>query len=300
MKTKKTTILEKSILVGLFSIYSICAFGQEADTIKVSTIDGLFEAIASNKVVLLEEGNYDISKLDVDKKTNSVKIQRVESAEGGVINNLLIISGVSNLKIIGIGKKKSKIYTPSSEVSVLSFKNCENVTLDNIDAGHKTTELSCIANVIDIENSENFIIKNSYLYGSGYIGIYGNNVKKLSIVKTTITECSSELLYLDNCMNTTIDSCVLSKTKGGFTISNCLNLTISNSEISEIVQKGSMQGDLFVHTYLFNISASANIKLLKCLFEGNETSYLLKSSLSINLDTETDFKDNKFIGMFEN
>lgn len=300
MKTKKMTILRKSLLTGLFSIISVCAFSQKADTIKVSTIDGFFEAISSNKVVLLEEGNYDISKLDVDKKTNSVKIQKVESAEGGAINNLLIISGVSNLKIIGIGKKKSKIYTPSSEVSVLSFKNCKNITLDNIDAGHKTTELSCIANVIDIENSEVFIIKNSYLYGSGYVGIYGNNVKKLSIIKTTITECSSQLLYLDNCMNTTIDSCVLSKTKGGFTLSNCLNLTISNSEISENVEKGSMQDDKFVHSFLFYISASTNIKLIKCVFEGNDTSYLVKSSQSINLDTETDFKDNKFIGTFEN
>lgn len=298
MKTNVFSL--KSLLFGLFSIISVSTFSQKTDTIRVSTIDELFEAITSNKVVLMAEGNYDISKLDVDKKTNSVKIEKVESETGSGFDNKLIISGVSNLKIIGIGKKKPKIYTPSSIVSVLAFKNCKNITLDNIDAGHKTTDLSCIANVIDIDDSEIFNIKNSYIYGSGYIGVVGFNVKKLSITKTTITDCSSQILFLNNCMNTTIDSCILSKTKGGFTISRCLNLTISNTEISENVEKGRMQDEQWINSYLFYVEASSNIKIIKCTFEGNDTGYLVKSSQSINLDAETEFKDNKFIGIFEN
>ncbi len=301
MKIKKITFTIKSLLVGLFSIISVSAFSQKTDTIRVSTIDELFEAIASNKVILMAEGNYDISKLDLDKKTNSAKMQIIDYTD----DRELLISGVSNLKIIGIGKKQSKIFTTNLRVTVLSFKNCKNITIDNINAGHKggKGEHSCQkdANVIDIYNSENFAIINSILYGSGYIGIYAVNTKKISLIKTTITECSGELLLLDNCMNTTADSCIFSKTNGGIFIRNCLNLTISNSEISENIMQAYVDDNgnaLF--TYLFDIAASSNIKLIKSHIESNTASYLVKNSQLLNIDSDTDLSDNKIIGNFEN
>ena len=301
MKTKKTTFTIKSLFVGLFSIISISAFSQKADTIRVSTIDELFEAIASNKVVLLAEGNYDISKLDNDKKTNSAKMQTIVYTD----DRELLISGVSNCKIIGIGKKQSKIFTTNLRVTVLSFKNCKNITLDNIDAGHKggKGETSCLnnANVINIYDSENFVIKNSILYGSGYIGVYAINTKKISLIKTTITECSGELLILDNCINTKADSCVFSKTNGGIIIRNCFNLTISDSEISENTMKDNLDNEgNILFTYLFDITASSNIKLIKSHIESNTASYLVKNSQLLNIASDIELTDNKFIGTFEN
>jgi hypothetical protein len=300
MKTKKITFTIKSLLVGLFSIISVSAFSQKTDTIRVSTIDELFEAIASNKVILMAEGNYDISKLDNDKKTNSVKMQVID----GIDDRQLLISGVSNLKIIGIGKKQSKIFTPSLSITVLSFKNCKNVTIDNIDLGHKGGKGmgGCMisADVIDIVDSDFFVIKNSILYGSGYIGIYASNVKKLSLIKTTITECSGSLLVLNNCMNTTADSCIFSKTIGGIIINNCLNLTISNSAISENTMKDNLDDNSYIpFTYLLDISASSNIKLIKSHIESNTASYLVKNGQLLNIDSDTDLTDNKFIGTFE-
>lgn len=301
MKTKKITFSVKSLLVGLFSIISISAFSQQTDTIRVSTIDELFEAIASNKVVLVAEGNYDISKLDLDKKTNSAKMETIDYTN----DRELLISGVSNLKIIGIGKKQSKIFTTNLRVTVLSFKNCKNITMDNIDAGHKggKGESSCLkdADVIDIYDSENFAIKNSILYGSGYIGIYAINTKKISLIKTTITECSGGLLVLNNCMNSTADSCVFSKTAGGLSLNNCLNFTISNTEISENTMRADKDDNgKAVLPYLFDITASSNIKLIKSNIESNSASYLVKNSQLLNIDTDTDLSDNKFIGTFEN
>jgi parallel beta-helix repeat protein len=298
MKTKKITFTIKSLFVGLFSIISVSAFSQKTDTIRVSTIDELFEAIASNKVVLLEEGNYDISKLDHDKKTNSAKMQVIE----GITERQLLISGVSNCKIIGIGKKQSKIYTPSPSITVIRFKNCKNIVIDNIDAGHKAAKGDCSANVFDIFDCENFVIKNSILFGSGYIGIFANNSKKLSLIKTTITECSWRLLYMENCMNTTVDSCVFSKTAGGLALNNCLNFTISNTTISENTMETYKDdyGNLLWASYLFDITASANVKLIKSHIESNTASYLVKNSQLLNIDSDTDFSDNKFIGTFKN
>ena len=295
MKTKKLTIHVKSLLVGLFSIISVSAFSQKTDTITVSSIDELFEAIASNKVILMAEGNYDISKLDDDKKTNSVKMQLLEDG----INRQFVITGVSNLKIIGIGKKPSKIYTPNPNVTVITFRNCKNVVVDNIDAGHKAEKGSCEANVIDILEGENITIKNSILYGSGYRGILANGVKKLKLIRTTITDCSYRIFELNNCMNATMDSCIFTKTAGGVILNNVLGLTISNSEFSENVNP-TISGDLAYYTYLIEITASTNIKFTNLNIESNNTTYFVKSAQSVTIDSDTDFKENKFTGTFEN
>lgn len=76
---------------------------------------------------------------------------------------------------------------------------------------------------------------------------------------------------------------------------------ISNSEISE----NTMQADKddkgnALFPYLFDITASSNIKLIKSHIDSNTASYLVKSSQLLNIDTETDLSDNKFIGTFEN
>lgn len=287
-------ISKNTFLILLLSILNLCAFGQK--TVRVSTIDELFEAIASNTTIELEEGNYDISKIDNDKKTNSAKMQILEDG----INYEFYVNGVSNLKIIGIGKKQSKINTPNPSVTVMNFRNCKNVVLENIDAGHKANKGDCSANVINLFDCENFSIKNSILYGSGYTGIFANGVKRLSLSKTTITDCSYRLFDLTNCMNTKMDSCMFTKTSGGITIDNCIGVTISNSEFSENKNETTLSedGTMFL-TYLFEITSSTNIKLIKTLIENNITSYFVKSSKSLTIDEDVDFKDNGFLKTFE-
>lgn len=298
MKTKRLTIHIKSLLVGLFSIISVSAFSQRTDTIRVSSIDELFEAIASNKIILMAEGNYDISKLDADKKTNSSRMQKIQLNSETFGNTELVIKGVSNLKIIGIGKKQSKIFSPDITVNVLKFNNCKNIVLENLEIGHKATqgcEGDCMWNIIDISESENFEIKKSLIYGIGAFGISADNVKKLSLSNTTITGLSSNLFYLNNCINTSIDSCTFTKTSGGVSVIHSLGLTISHSEFSDNTK--DYPG---ATTYFFDINASTNIKITKSTIESNKATYFVKTSTLINIDTDTDFKDNKFFGTFEN
>lgn len=272
-------------------------YGQKI--ISVTTIDEFFDAVAPNVTIELAEGNYDISKLNPEKKSNNVKLEQAQEYDPinweptGAYANQLIIIGVSNLKIIGKGAKPSKIYTPSSAVTVLTFKNCKNITINNIDAGHKAKKGDCSANVIDIIDCETFSIKNSILYGSGYEGIRAMNVKKLFVTGTTITDCSYMLLDLVNCMNTSIDSCTFTKTTGGINIMGCLNLTISNSEISDNTNESSYE------SFLFDISRSTNIKIVKLKIEHNKASYLARSSQTLIIDENTEFNENSFYVLFK-
>ena len=291
---KKTNHYFKAILILAFTTFNLFSFGQKK--VRVSTIDEFFDAIGNNTTIELELGNYDISKLDGEKKSNYAKLVQVPIDENGGVTNQFLIKGVSNLKIIGIGKKQSKIYTPSPVVTVLSFENCKNVIVDNIDIGHKAVKGGCSADVIDINDSENFLIKNSILYGSGYIGIGASIVTKLSILKSTITDCSYKIFSFDNCMNSTIDSCSFTKCSGGVIISGCIGLKISNSDFTENTNEG--KPDLNYFTYLFEISSSSNIKLNKTVIEGNITSYFAKNSQLLSID-DLDFKENKFIKPFE-
>ncbi len=73
---------------------------------------------------------------------------------------------------------------------MLSFRNCENLTLSGFTAGHTKEPGSCSGGVLNFQNCSQVTLEKMRLYGCGVLGIQAFQCATLNILRTEIYECS--------------------------------------------------------------------------------------------------------------
>ncbi len=83
---------------------------------------------------------------------------------------------------------------------VLSFSNCETISLINLYIGHepKVSYSTCMGEVLYLENCSDVSIKDATLFGCGTIGIRAMEVDGLTCEDIIIEECSDEIMTIYN------------------------------------------------------------------------------------------------------
>lgn len=273
-----------NLLLGVF--YFIC-IGLNAQTkvITVDTPDEFVDAIGSDRTIQLKGSSIYLSNVSPDKRGANYKF--VKEYDG----NELTIFGVNNLKIIGLGNKPVKIITKPVYGDVIAFENCNNITIENVDAGHGPEKGGCTGGVFNISNSKNFIINKSIMYGSGMEGITAENVTGLKCNNSIIKGCTYSIMTLNNCNDFEFISCEFTDNKEYdlVNISNCISVKFNSCSFANN-QTGTEE---YADYAIFNVSQSMSIVLKDCMIENNLTAFFCKKANTIELNN-TKLENNSF------
>ena len=171
--------------------------------VRVSTVDELLAAIAPDTCILLEEGDYDLSTAEGYGVVNGEWYFWEQRYDGPS----LMITGVQNLSLQGAGRGLTRITAQSRYATVLSFRNCDNILLSGLTAGHTEGEGSCSGNVVDLLGCRNAVIADCALFGCGVIGVWCQDCRQVQIQNTDIYACSDAAAVFDNSRGIAMDNC---------------------------------------------------------------------------------------------
>lgn len=270
------------------SKYGMIAALSAGNTIHVSTTLEFLEAIGSNRTIYMEDGTYALSGLSSEEKALSRRFQQ------GFMEYEIEISNVENLRIVG--GASTKIAAEPEWGYSLVLKNCTNVLIENIVAGHEPAVEGCAAGVLYFKDSENIVLSNCDLYGSGVEGIYATNVNYLECNEVIIRECSDAVMSLSSCRSVYFNDCRFENNSGYWAFFSLSGGGIVNFNRCEIINNKSSSTK-----YLFDVDEkSVPIILNGCKIRSNRTEYFCSRRNKINLN-QTKLTENEFlVSQFEN
>ena len=227
----------------------------EPVTVSVSNVDELLDAIAPNTVIEMAPGVYDLSvavnygRLDASPYYTWNMAPTYDEPEFG-----LEIHDVEGLTIRGAGRGVSFLNALPRYVFVITFRNCKDVSVEGITAGHSPDRGECMGGVLDFEACTGAKVQGCGLFGCGTVGVYAQGCDGLTVLDTQIYECSSAAVQA----------------------ANCRDLWVDGSEVYEI---GS--GDFGAYA-LFQANDTDGFVVTNCSVYSNRANYLFLSTGSRN------------------
>ncbi len=194
-----------------------CAIRTPSSTmpvIRVHSVDTFIAAIGSNRVIELDPGTYVLSEA-FEKQISNPSV----SITTDYVDAELHILGVSNLTIRGASRGETKILTQPTFGNVLVFDFGGRIVLENLVLGHGPEPGFCTGGVLKFQTCRDVTIRNCRLFGSGTEGIFAERTDVLRVRKTTIEQCSYNILSLSECTDVTFEDCRFSNNQsqvGGF------------------------------------------------------------------------------------
>ena len=227
------------------------------DTVTVSNVVELVNNLQNNRKIIVKPGTYNFSLVS----TSQIKNPCVRNNYGAVdVNN------INNLRIEAENGAKVLFCIDTAYDPVLTFTECQHISLDGITAGHNVEPGYCSGSVLSFNDVYGLDISKCGLFGSGTYGIEANDTYDINVSDTDIYECTYGLLDL--------------RSIGSAHFTNC---TMRDS------------GDMS----MINIYGAYDVTFEGCTFSGNhvdsETCYFVELG-EYNTATFRDcvFRNNKF------
>lgn len=202
--------------------------------IHVKTVDEFLAAIASDTVIVLEDGDYDLwtaSNYGRQGLTGSYCWE--ESYDGPA----LVITGVSNLTIRSSGGdwKNCRLSAAPRYANVVEFRNCSDVALSGINLGHSKESGSCSGDVVSLSACRNMTFDGCGFYGCGVTGIYATSCDSLKVKDCEIYDCSSNGMQFYSVRDAVLENCRFRNLGGdGIYLFQCTGVQIDGCAFSEI------------------------------------------------------------------
>lgn len=187
--------------------------------IHVSTTEDFLNAIKSDAYIILDEGQYNLSKAfddavegDGDFYNENLMFGGYldeDSSSRGYIDAEVALDHVNNLTIVGAKDGTTEIVTEDPYLAVLGFVSCDNVTVSNITMGHIAEKGMCCGAVVLLDDCTNMIFSEDDLYGCGTYGFDGYFCTGLRVNDCTIRDCSYGIITLSCCSDTEFNNCIM-------------------------------------------------------------------------------------------
>ena len=236
------------------------------NTVYVSNIRELYEAIDDNTRIILEEGIYNISKLPFEERKND-KINYVYNDETWenvfYDRDTICVTSVNNLSIEAKEGANVTIVTEDAYEAPLYFDSCNNIALSGLTIGHQVEPGSCSGAVVLIDGTNVVNIENCKLYGCGTYGIEANYSHNMNIIDTEIYECTYGLIRLFHTDNIAFRNCNMHDSTGFdmLDLQNGWNIRFDDCNIKDNIVEYDTNA-------LIN-SSSDDVTFTNCHFEGN-------------------------------
>ena len=225
---------------------------------RVSTVDELLDAIGPDRVIQLEDGEYNLTQARTYGDVSAGEYWHwVDSWDG----YQLVIRNVAGLWLEGSDVQNCSIVTEPRYANVLAADSCDDLHISNLTAGHTPGEGYCSGGVLDFYSCSRVRVENCDLYGCGTYGITASESLSIIAENTVIHDCTYGAIETFNCedvrfVDGTIRHCGYSKEHGsdwyafnllhahgcnGFAV---LNTEISGNNTQTLVQSSYTQGFL--------------------------------------------------------
>jgi len=211
----------------------------------VNSVDEFLAAIGSNTVIKLAGGTYDLSRATDYGAYGTDYYYWQDTFDGPS----LVISGVNNLSIIA--DEGCIIAAIPRYADVLSFINCENLSLSGFTAGHTQEPGECAGAVLSFENCWDIDIDSCSLYGCGILGIHAYYCSDIEVKNTEIYECSSGAIALYTVMDARFEN---------MDIHDCRTPEISLHDCMDILFEGEALSDPGGSYWIKDGKANASMK----------------------------------------
>ena len=175
-----------------------------SNTVTVSTIQELVQAIADNTKIILKKGVYDLNDLKGKGNFGNKHID-VSMYDDG--NKWMTINGVSYLRLEAEGGGEVEICIETPYDPVLSFHDCIDLEVEGLKCGHRVEPGTCGGSVISANNCSCISVKDCRLYGCGAYGLEAYDSNDITLTDTEIYECSYGITSLYNVYSVAFDNC---------------------------------------------------------------------------------------------
>lgn len=168
--------------------------GTDQKTVTVSTVRELVAAIGSDTRVILNPGVYNLSALtmqEIKDCSDAVDLSGLMNGECG-------ITFVTDLTLEAAEPGTAEIVTENAWVKPLAFYGCGKITLKGLVCGHDVEPGTCGGSVIYAAESQDLVLENCLLYGSGTYGVEAYLTQGLAVTGTDIYACTDGIFSLDN------------------------------------------------------------------------------------------------------
>ncbi|MCL2121228.1 MAG: right-handed parallel beta-helix repeat-containing protein [Clostridiales bacterium] len=264
------------------SVYIGESIPQEIKEITVSSAEEFVAALGSNRRILLQEGEYNLSTVSASYIHNpSVSLRQASDGPE------LVLTGIDNLHIQGVGDEQSELIIEPRYAFVLCFEDCSRINITNIKAGH-TEAGDCEGGVFSFERSSGIQINDTLMYGCGTYGLQLAWVADMKVAGSSVYGCTYGAMMVSSSADIMFENCVFRDNTGlsmvevkdseRFTIDRC-----------EFLRNTS---DWFP-VPMFSFSDSENVVVKNTLFKDNVADALIEQA-DFEWDASNTFENNSF------
>lgn len=235
--------------------------GDGRRLVTASTVDELLSAIASDTVITLSPGKYDLTSAADYGAAASGNYAWSEVYDGYE----LMLSNIKNLVIKSDG---AEIVTTPRYANVVSLSSCTGVTLDGLTLGHTVEPGYCAGNVVHIDGSADVTVSSCGLYGCGVVGVFAVNSQHVFVTDSDIYDCSQNAVIAHSCRDVRVTDC---------RVYDCGNADYASD--------------------IFYAESTTALAVVNCEITGNSARSLMGLTYSIDCALlGTEVRDNSFSG----
>ena len=239
---------------------------EPVEGIEAASLDELIGAVAPGAVIDLAEGEFTLTPPKGGGDVNEY-CRWVDTYDGYGLE----IHDVENLTIRGAGEGKTVISATPRYANVLTFRNCRNVTVADLTAGHTVEPGECSGGVLSFESCPGVTVESCGLYGCGTVGVQCQDCSEVSVKDTSIYECSFNAVSLYASRSVRVENC-------------------------EVYRCGGRGG--WAASSLFEILGSEDVDVLGCRVYDNQANSLIAASQSPRVRfLSNEVRDNRFEGV---
>lgn len=207
-KKGKLALVFGAVLALLLASSAFALGPQSVETehtsrVTVSDVDEFLAAIAPNTEITLSPGVYNLTKAETYGKNGASLYYRWGNL-GFAGEYALELTGIDGLKLIG---NNAEIVTVPRTVNVLSFENCDDLTLKGLAIGHTEETEACEGGVVHLQRCSNTVIDGCSLYGCGTIGVWAEESSRLFVTNSDVHHCSSSGIYFYGGLELQVENC---------------------------------------------------------------------------------------------
>ena len=201
-------------------------------TYLVANAHEFYEALGSNRTIYIDADTLNLTEINNEFMGGDDEIGQHPYFFG------LDITGLENLRIIGKGDKPVKMYEMYKEHVVLTFSNCHNLTLTNLDLGHfAQDDFMCEKEVIHFGDCSDITIDKCLFFGTGFEGLTAFDCENIRVTNSEIFDCSGGVFTLLRTNNVSFENCAFYDIYvyySGVDLGECSNITIDNCSFKHI------------------------------------------------------------------
>lgn len=250
-------------------------FSVAEEVITVTSAAELYHNIGPDRTIKVPEGTYLLTSMSQQDPTKYCHF--VDSYDGPE----LVITGVKNLTIVGIGKKQPLIMVSPRYADVIEFRDCENITIENIRAGHGPEKGHCTGGVLAFESCSTIVINNCSLYGCGTQGIGFYESVGLRCNGTIIEECSYHIMSIMGAKNVEFTDCEFRNNEQYDMVQLMESDRIHFLRCS--FNNNTSEGSSWSDYAIFKTRNASDVAARSCTFDGNEMDHLVSGNSAVTV-----------------